>query len=156
MRLFEGNPTPSWRINLVLFSLPELSQGRLEHFSFEPDTNTGTDNQGDNVGEEEGEDQLAGDFPRRFLLAGRSHWELGRVVLESPLFRRNNIGPGAPVPDEVRHEDLPVDVDVSELQVRVLSQLQAGTVGRRFGRVVTEIGRDSTAGATGGFSLSLA
>ena len=49
-----------WRINLVLFSLPECSvftvqcsQGRLEDFSFEPDTDTGTDDQRDDVGEEE-------------------------------------------------------------------------------------------------------
>jgi len=146
-----------WNPELIKIIILNLHiDGSFRRVSSEkPDSDSRPDDEREDVGDDHRVDKsvvllfpplLQGD--NAAARAGLGRWQF-------PLLGRLYIGPGAPVPDEVRHEDLPVDVDVSEVQVGLLRQLQAGTVGRRLGWVVAEVGRDSTAGATGCFSLSL-
>ena len=75
----------------------------LDNVAFNPDSNASPDDEGDDVSDEEGEHHLGGREALPLLLLGaRGNWTLGgNTALKLPLLGREDVGPGAPVPDEL-------------------------------------------------------
>jgi len=152
---------PGVRIVVILVTL-HLDQDLfwLGRVSEEPDANTDTDDEGDDVGDDHSVHELVAP------LGGFEHGVVAFVVrLDLPLFGRRDVGSRAPVPDEVgdRHGISFADgVDVDSrpvLLLVVILLLVIWTVWRRLGRVVGHVRRHPercpTRGTVGRLSLGL-
>jgi hypothetical protein len=104
----------------------------------EPEANASTKDQGDDIGDDDCVDKLV------FTLGRLEHSEafgaaLGGAGLDRfPLLGREDVGSGAPVPDEVRDLSIldVVDVDMAEVcGIWVVLSAIAGAVGWRLGGV---------------------
>ena len=74
----------------------------LANVAFYPDSETRSDDEGDDIGDEKGEDHFGGGESLPLLLLGERDGALnGNTALELPLLGRGNVGSGAPVPDEL-------------------------------------------------------
>ena len=92
---------------LVRKKFKRLISNRLElgldnNVAFDPDSNTSPDDERDNVGEEEGDNNFGCRESLPLLLLDGGDGALGgNTALKLPLLGREDVGPGAPVPDEL-------------------------------------------------------
>ena len=115
----EFNYASERKCTIIILNWLEL---RFDNVAFDPHSNAGSNDEGDDVGDEEGEHNLGGGEPlppgAPLPLPGGGDRALGgNTALELPLLGRQDVGSGAPVPDEVRHllsgqPRLPESVDV--------------------------------------------